>query len=364
MEIFKLALFLNEATINTNCSWLLDTTWFLLWAKVGILSTTLTIWVLAITPSWLPYEKDKYSGSNSQCGNWSNHCTNNNPFGTWKTWEEQHINICLQKLYVWDPPPNHFSHDAFFYAYNFFYSIYVKLLKSLIKCEFDNHRKKSNLVWELNYRHSTSTLPLLTLYDVSETIRITSRQNIWKFLCIHCTTANKSFFYLLVEVAILWFKQSVYSTYVHVEVFSQSFLYYIRAAWFVRIKYNVMYDGSWFQLFYFLSKFFTIIIQVFLFHGNMSNYHLLLGKVDVKVRQKEMLTTSVRRPIVLATFACGSKKICNSSTEKCTGWFLLDEILCPFFLKEYRSSSLAGLVKKQRPCVIVYAIVLLVCFIS
>ena len=61
-------------------------------------------------------------------------------------------------------------------------------------------------------------------------------------------------------------------------------------------------------MFYFLSKFFTIIIQVFLFHGNMSNYHLLLGKVDVKVRQKEMLTTSVRRPIVLATFACGSKK--------------------------------------------------------
>ena len=112
-------------------------------------------------------------------------------------------------------------------------------------------------------------------------------------------------------------------------------------------------------MFYFLSKFFTIIIQVFLFHGNMSNYHLLLGKVDVKVRQKQMLTTSVRRPIVLATFACGSKKICNSSTEKCTGWFLLDEILCPFFLKEYRSSSLAGLVKKQRPCVIVYAIVLL-----
>ena len=86
-----------------------------------------------------------------------------------------------------------------------------------------------------------------------------------KFLCIHCTTANKSFFYLLVEVAILWFKQSVYSTYVYVEVFSQSFLYYIRAAWFVRIKYNVMYDGSWFQLFYFLSKFFTIIIQVFFY---------------------------------------------------------------------------------------------------
>ena len=106
--------------MNTNCSWLLDTTWFLLWAKVGILNTTLTIWVLAITPSWLPYEKDKYSGSNSQCGNWSNHRTNNNPFGTWKTWEEQHINICLQKLYVWDPPLNHFSHDAFFYAYNFF----------------------------------------------------------------------------------------------------------------------------------------------------------------------------------------------------------------------------------------------------
>ena len=137
-------MFLNEATINTNCSWLLDTTWFLLWAKVGILNTTLTIWVLAITPSWLPYEKDKYSGSNSQCGNWSNYRTNNNPFGTWKTWEEQHINICFQKLYVWDPPLNHFSHDAFFYAYNFFYSIYVKLLKSLIKCEFDTHRKKSN----------------------------------------------------------------------------------------------------------------------------------------------------------------------------------------------------------------------------
>lgn len=122
-----------------------------------------------------------------------------------------------------------------------------------------------------------------------------------------------------------------------------------------------MYDGSWFQLFYFLSKFFTIIIQVFFISRKYEQLPFITWQSWCKGQQKQMLTTSVRRPIVLATFACGSKKICNSSTEKRTGWFLLDEILCPFFLKEYRSSSLAGLDKKQRPCVIVYAIVLLVC---
>ena len=55
-------------------------------------NTILTIWFLAATPSWLPYEKNKYSNSYSHCGNWSNHCTNNNPCGTLKIcWEEQHM---------------------------------------------------------------------------------------------------------------------------------------------------------------------------------------------------------------------------------------------------------------------------------
>ena len=63
-----------------------------------------------------------------------------------------------------------------------------------------------------------------------------------------------------------------------------------------------------------------------------------------------MLTTSGRRLIVLATFACGRKKyhryvkvpLKNTRVD-----FLLDEILCP--------SSLAGGVKKERPCKLLFA---------
>ena len=65
-------------------------------ARVGI-NTTLTIWVL----SPLPYEKDKYPSSNSQRGNWSNHCTNSDPCGTLNTRVEQRMKYMPPQTKLW-----------------------------------------------------------------------------------------------------------------------------------------------------------------------------------------------------------------------------------------------------------------------